>query len=152
MLTPEGLLLIEVPNPSWRFARTFGRWWIGLMQPQHQHLIPMDNLLEALSERGFTTVATESGPAHMGIDATFAFPLMLDAKSAAPVMFGVGAPDRQVPWLPDRPGPSRRSRVRALWSKAVLTLGFATDKALTVVAHRTDDGSAYRVLARRDRT
>jgi ubiquinone/menaquinone biosynthesis C-methylase UbiE len=150
VLAPGGLLLIEVPDPSWRFAKTFGRWWIGLMQPQHQHLVPMDNLLQALTERGFTTVATASGQAHMGIDAVFAFPLMFDKKSASPAMFGVGAPDTSVPWLPGRSRSPHRSRARALWSKAVLTMGFAVDKALTAVAHRTDNGDAYRVLARRD--
>jgi SAM-dependent methyltransferase len=153
VLDRGGLLLIEVPDPDYRFARWFGRWWIGLMQPQHQHLVPMPNLVQALGERGFTVVATASGAAHLGIDATFALPLVLDPKASSPVMFGAPDVAAEVPWLDHAGGTARkgrRGRLGALWSKAVLALGFGVDKALTAVAHRTDNGDSYRVLARRD--
>jgi hypothetical protein len=39
-----------------------------------------------------------------------------------------------------------------LWTKTVINAGHVVDKVLASVAHRTDDGNAYRVLARRDAT
>lgn len=150
LLAPGGLLLIEVPNPSYRFAKAYGRWWLGLGQPQHQHLIPMPNLLQALTDRGFTPVATADGEAHMPLDAAFAFPLVFDLRSSSRAVVGEDALDL-APWLPAS-GSTRRSRAGRLWTKTVINAGHVVDKVLASVAHRTDDGNAYRVLARRDAT
>jgi SAM-dependent methyltransferase len=142
VLRPGDLLLIEVPDPSYRFAKVFGKWWLPLLQPQHQHFIPMPNLLEALTERGFTPIATTSGGAHMSADASGAFAQM----------YARALPDPRMPWLPAGSVPSRRllRKVAPIVFLAGLLAARVVDKVLTVVAHRTDNGNTYRVLARRE--
>ncbi|GAA3077440.1 hypothetical protein GCM10020000_73820 [Streptomyces olivoverticillatus] len=67
-LRPEGHLLIEVPDPDSYYAVLLGRLWVGWLQPQHQHLMPIANLSSALSELGFTVVATDRSEPHMPVD------------------------------------------------------------------------------------
>ena len=47
-----------MPDPECAAGRLLGRWWVGWFQPQHQHLVPIDNLCEALEAEGFTVVAS----------------------------------------------------------------------------------------------
>ena len=143
VLGPGDLFLIEMPDPCYRLAKAFGKWWMPLLQPQHQHMIPMRNLLAALAERGFAPVATTSGHAHMAVDATWAFVQM----------FAVAAPDPRMPWLREPENAWRRKRHDLAWKKVapkVFGFGHKVDKVLTRVAHRTDNGNTYRVLARRE--
>jgi ubiquinone/menaquinone biosynthesis C-methylase UbiE len=150
VLPPGGVLLIEVPNPDYWVGKLLGRWWFNLLQPQHVNLIPMANLVQALVERGFTIAATSSGDAHMSVDASFALPLLLDSGAAFPKMFDADAGRGPAPWLPEDFRPTRRGRPGRLWSKLVLKAGHVIDKGLAPLARRTDNGNAYRVLARRD--
>jgi SAM-dependent methyltransferase len=143
VLTPGDLFLIEMPDPCYRLAKAYGKWWMPLLQPQHQHMIPMRNLLQALAERGFTPVATVSGHAHMSVDTTWAFVQM----------FAVAAPDPRMPWLPKEPNAFRRKRHEIAWKKVApkfFKFGHKVDQKLTALAHRTDNGNTYRVLARKD--
>jgi SAM-dependent methyltransferase len=145
VLRPGDLFLIEMPDPSYRFGKAFGKWWMPLLQPQHQHMIPLRNLLGALLERGFTPVATTSGGAHMAVDMTWSFVQM----------FACAAPDPRMPWLKAEPSPWRHKRHDIAWKKIapkVFAAGHKVDKVLTEIAHRTDNGNAYRVLARRVET
>jgi hypothetical protein len=140
VLPSGGHLLIEVPNPKYRFARLYRSWWLPLYQPQHQHLVSMANLLPALAERGFTPVATVSGEAQIAADTAFALTRI----------FGVDAPDPRSPWLPPGSRATRRTPHGRLWSGLVVRTGFAVDRVLDKIARRTDNGNAYRVLARKD--
>jgi len=57
VLRPGSYLLIEMPDPDYNLAPAFGRWWFPLLQPQHQHMIPLPNLLGAFGRTRFPTAA-----------------------------------------------------------------------------------------------
>jgi SAM-dependent methyltransferase len=142
VLAPGKHLLVEMPDPDYRPARAFGRWWFPLLQPQHQHMIPLPNLLGALAERGFSVVRVTRGPAHIGIDATWALVQF----------FAVVARDPSLPWLTEPETSARRRRHELVW-KRLAPKAFAVthhaDAALTRLARITDSANTYRVLARR---
>jgi SAM-dependent methyltransferase len=144
VLKPGDHLLIEMPDPDYNLAPAFGRWWFPLLQPQHQHMIPLPNLLNALAERNFTLLRITKGPAHIGIDATWALVQF----------FAVIGRDPSLPWLTEPETPRRRARHELVW-KRLAPKGFkamhAVDAALTKVAHLTDDANTYRVLLRREK-
>lgn len=139
VLKPGDHLLIEMPDPDYGLARGFGRWWFPLLQPQHQHMIPLPNLLNACNERGFRTLKIVKGPAHIGIDATWALVQV----------FAVIGRDPSLPWLTDPETPQRRARHELVW-KRIAPKGFKAmhhvDALLTKLAHLTDDANTYRVL------
>jgi len=142
VLPAGGYLLIELPDPQWPLAPVFGRYWMAWFQPQHQHMMPLGNLLHALEARGLVPVATERGPAHQANDAVMAVGLLLTGL----------APDRRAPWLA---APARRRTWRAwqslVWTAGVpaLAAGLVLDRPLAALARRWDRGDAYRVLARK---
>lgn len=142
VIAPGGLLLIELPNPDSWFRDVAGRFWIPWFQPQHQNLISIGNLRNALEERGFTVIDSELGPAHQAIDlagAAFLFTQMV-------------APKRARPWLPEPTTAARIGRV-ATWvvGLPIAALGAVIDQVLATQGHRADERSnTYRVLARRD--
>ncbi|HEX3611560.1 MAG TPA: class I SAM-dependent methyltransferase [Sporichthyaceae bacterium] len=142
VLRPGNHLLVEMPDPDYGLAPAFGRWWFPLLQPQHQHMIPLPNLLGALRERGFEILRITRGPAHIGIDATWALVQL----------FAVVARDPSLPWLTEPETPARRRRHELVW-KRVAPKAFQAmhhvDAALTKLAKATDDANTYRVLARR---
>ncbi len=119
-----------------------GRFWIPWFQPQHQNLISIGNLRNALEERGFTVIDSELGPAHQAIDlagAAFLFTQMI-------------APKRARRWLPE---PTTAARIGwvATWvvGLPIAALGAVIDQILATQGHRADERSnTYRVLARRD--
>jgi SAM-dependent methyltransferase len=139
---PEGgCLLIELPDPQWRLARFFGRYWMPWFQPQHQHLMPIGNLTKALAERGLRTVATERGHAYIPCDAMAA--VLLIALRIAPLAW---------PWSPPRPRAQRAVR-GLIWVVAVpaAVVARVLDRTLiAVLARHWDYGNAYRVLARKE--
>ena len=137
VLPVGGYLLIELPDPQWRLARLFGRYWMPWFQPQHQHMMPIDNLTRALAQRGLRPVATERGPAHQANDAVI----------AAYLFFSNLAPDRSTPWSLRPPTPMTRAWRCLVWAAAGLLLDQTLGRAL---AGRWDRGNAYRVLARRE--
>lgn len=101
--------------------------------------MPAANLREALTDRGFTVVAEEHGPAHQGND--FFGAVALTATRLAP------DPDR--PW-----GPPATPRARALAGAVrvaalpCFAAAAVLDGLRTVAARRADGGNAYRMLAR----
>ncbi|MEU5238883.1 class I SAM-dependent methyltransferase [Streptomyces lydicus] len=142
VLRPGGHLLIEVPDPQSAAARLLGRWWGPWLQPQHLHLVPLDNLRTALTEQGFSVVAAGRREPHVPTDLT----------SAALNLLKVVLPAQDLPWLPASPGPVRRT-VRALALAAatpVLLVLFGLDLLLAPLARRTRLANAYRVIARRN--
>jgi SAM-dependent methyltransferase len=138
-LTDDGWLLIEVPDPSTVVARLLGSFWAGWMQPEHQHMMPPDNLCAALRERGFTIVAVERREAHMPYEAFFAVMILLKRL----------APDPNAPWASPRwPRLARLWRLVATACAApFLALSIAVDRI--VIPKLLRSSHAYRVLARR---
>lgn len=142
ILPSGGYLLIELPNPQSLFGRIYGRWWLPWFQPQHQHMIPVDNLVEALANRGFSAVSIEHGAAHQCIDLFFSMMLALTAI----------APDPRRPWSKIKPVRWRQLRHAAVWSagRPLLLSAFLFDQLVGHIMRRTRGGNTYRVLARKD--
>lgn len=143
ILPPGGHLLIELPDPEWRLGRMFGKYWMPWFQPQHQHMMPIGNLKQALVDRGLTPVAEERAPAHQ----------RNDFVTAMYLWFAGLAPDRTLPWSAKRRTAPRRVLRGMVWTVGVpaLMAGYLLDRtAGGMVARRSGTGNAYRVLARKD--
>jgi hypothetical protein len=141
VLQTDSYLLIELPDPESPIGRVLGRWWMPWLQPQHQHMIPVGNLVQALADRGFSAVAVERGAAHQRGDLFWALALALIAA----------APDPRLPWLATEPTRLRRLRHTSVWAvgRPLLVIMHVLDKLLHNVVRRTCCGNAYRVLARK---
>jgi SAM-dependent methyltransferase len=142
VLGEGGYLLIEVPDPEWRLGRLFGRYWMPWFQPQHQHMLPIGNLKQALADRGLRPVAEERDQAHMGNDFALAAYLFLATL----------APRSPSPWRPVKP---RFKALRSVfvWSvgiPAVIVAGLLDKTVNRAISRRTGGGNAYRVLARKE--
>jgi methyltransferase family protein len=142
VLSAGNHLLIELPDPESSFGRVLGRWWLPWFQPQHQHLIPVRNLVQALTDRGFSAVAIERGAAHQGVDLLFGLVLALIAV----------APDPKLPWLATEPTRWWRLRHSTVWTlgRPLMVITHLLDELLHQVVRRTRGGNTYRVLARKD--
>ncbi|MET0136515.1 MAG: class I SAM-dependent methyltransferase [Kibdelosporangium sp.] len=141
VLPDGGYLLIELPDPEWRLGRLFGRYWMPWFQPQHQHMMPIANLKQALVERGLEPVAEERGKAHLCNDFTLSSFLLLASL----------APRSPAPWRPARPR-FRALRSAVVWSVGIpwLVVAGLLDRTVNQgMARRQDRGNAYRVLARK---
>jgi SAM-dependent methyltransferase len=142
VLAPGGYLLIEQPDPQWPLGWLFGPYWMPWFQPQHQHMVTLDNLRAALVARGLHPVAVQRAPAHIPNDAAVAIALLVSRL----------APDRTQPWSA-RPPTAAYSAWRAIaWMTALPAIGVALlldRSAGRALSRRWDHGNAYRVLARR---
>lgn len=140
MLAPGAYLLIEMPDPECLLGRALGPLWTPSHMIQHLHLIPLRNLLAALTERGLVPVCVQRREAHLPIDLTC-------AVLALGQLLG---PDPRLPW---RPEPTAFSRRRHREVKRALTplvkLAYAADLRLAPLLRATGTGNVYRVLARR---
>jgi SAM-dependent methyltransferase len=141
VLRAGSYLLIELPDPESSFGRVLGRWWMPWFQPQHQHMIPVRNLMQALADRGFSVVAIERGAAHQRGDLFLGLALALITV----------APDPRLPWLATEPTRLRRRRHTAVWvmGRPLFVITHLLDELLHHVVRRTRGGNAYRVLARK---
>jgi SAM-dependent methyltransferase len=142
VLPPGGHLLIEVPDPEWVGGRIAGRLWHAWFQPQHLNFVPVGNLVEALAERGFRTVAVERGAAHQPIELLMV--VMILAHRAVP--------DPAKPWR--RTTRYRRLKVAArtgvyLAASPLMLTAAAADQLLYPIIKRGGRSNAYRVLAQR---
>lgn len=139
ILPSGGYLLIELPDPQSLFGHLFGRWWLPWFQPQHLHMIPIGNLRQALTDRGFSTVAIERGAAHQGAELFFALALALIAI----------APNPQLPWLTDPPTRVKQLRRTLVWAagRPLLVIAYLLDTLLSDIVRRTHGGNTYRLLA-----
>nr|WP_264085184.1 class I SAM-dependent methyltransferase [Kibdelosporangium phytohabitans] len=141
-LPDGGYLLIEVPDPEWRLAKLFGRYWMPWFQPQHQNMLPIGSLKQALAERGLRPVAEERAKAHQCNDFALSSYLML-----ADI-----APRSPAPWRPHKPK-LKGLRSTAVWSVGIpwLVVAGLLDKTVNrFIANRSDRGNAYRVLAHKE--
>ncbi|NUK38634.1 class I SAM-dependent methyltransferase [Streptomyces lunaelactis] len=141
VLPPGGHLLIELPDPESRLGRILGSHWLPWFQPQHQHLIPIGNLRQALADRGFTVLAEEHGAAHQSCD--FVGAVLLTANRLAPHPYA--------PWGPGTATRTRRAVRRVVHTAALpcYVVAAALDAVRAAVARATEGGNAYRLLARR---
>jgi SAM-dependent methyltransferase len=141
VVSPGGLLLIEVPDPEWRLGRRLGRFWVPWLQPQHQHLVPIGALKLALVDRGFTPVAEHRAAAHQNNDFTGAAFLVMAAL----------LPDVRSPWSTRRPTIGRRLQAAGavLVGVPLITAGIAVDLVMKPIVRRGTKGNAYRILARK---
>jgi SAM-dependent methyltransferase len=135
-------LLIELPDPESLFGHLLGQWWMPWFQPQHQHMIPVGNLVQALADRGFSIVAIERGPAHQGGELFLSLALALVAV----------APNPRLPWLAMGSRRWQRFQHTAVWavSTPVFIIARLIDELIYHIVCRTGGSNAYRVLARKD--
>jgi SAM-dependent methyltransferase len=143
VLPPGGHLLIEVPDPEWPLGRIAGRWWHCWFQPQHLHLIPVRNLIEALADRGLETVEVHRGRARQPLDLTMIVMLMVHRL----------VPDPNKPW---RFESHHRLRVAArtavfLGGTPLIVTALVIDQLIYPVIRMSRRSNAYRVLARKRR-
>ncbi|CUU53925.1 2-polyprenyl-3-methyl-5-hydroxy-6-metoxy-1,4-benzoquinol methylase [Parafrankia irregularis] len=141
VLAPGGHLIVELPNPHCPAGRWFGTYWPGWLVPQHQHLLPADNLTAALDDLGLKVLDVRFGPAHQGGDAPIA---LWGAWQRA-------APPPSSPWL-DVASPAA-ARVRRVLLGAVTAAAMPAAIAWDVASRRYltagRRSNAYRVLAAR---
>jgi SAM-dependent methyltransferase len=140
VLGPDGLILIEVPDPESRVAKVMGRFWSPWAQPQHLHFLTVDNLTRLLAERGFEVVTVRRGEAHIPVDFV----------SGATEFVNWLHPRVHVPWRPEPTAATRAKRAAALVAGApVVAAGWLADVALLPLGGRFRTSNAYRLLARR---
>jgi SAM-dependent methyltransferase len=144
VLEPGGHLEIEVPDPADPWARWAGRFWLPWYQPQHQHLVPCENLIGALGEAGFEVVSAQRGQAHMR---------SLDIASTAWMAANDLAGLPEVRWRPasDAAHPLRRVAVLGLATPVLLAAGLAemVRDEWILRGGNAKVGNTYRVVARR---
>jgi SAM-dependent methyltransferase len=134
---------IEMPDVSCPLGRVFRSWWAPWFQPQHQHFIPVANLLGALRERGFRIVAVQRHEAHQPVDLMYVTIFLLTRL----------APDPTSPWTPAREAAWRRRRHEFAWAGVFPTLSkiaYRTDHQVDRLLRRLDAGNAYRVVAQKE--
>ncbi|HET8618881.1 MAG TPA: methyltransferase domain-containing protein [Acidimicrobiales bacterium] len=143
VLEPGGHLVVEVPDTASPWARRLGRWWYSWFQPQHQHFVTCENLVEALAGEGLEVVSVERGEANQGGDLYTAVVLGMQAL----------APSPHAPWLPP-PTLGRRLRRLAAIAVGVPAVALAAVPDLVMDARLRSGsapgpGNAYRIVARR---
>jgi 2-polyprenyl-3-methyl-5-hydroxy-6-metoxy-1,4-benzoquinol methylase len=82
LLEPEGLLMIEVPDPDSIGRRWMGRYWPSWLAPQHLHFFPARNMQKYLREAGFDPILWHRARAHQATDASLAMENYLQHWSA----------------------------------------------------------------------
>ncbi|MDT3440039.1 MULTISPECIES: class I SAM-dependent methyltransferase [unclassified Pseudofrankia] len=142
-LGPGGYLVMEIVNPAALGARLLGRLWRGWGVPGVRQLIPVDNLVAALADRGMRTVLIQFGEAHEPGDLLAAVGLATQALIPSPTL----------PWLPGSP----YSPVRWLARGVVLTAAAApailaglAGAVLVSFLRKGERSNTYRVVARLD--
>jgi SAM-dependent methyltransferase len=138
-----GLAEIEMPDVSSPLGRVLRSWWAPWFQPQHQHFIPVANLLGALRERGFRILAVQRHEAHTPVDLTYVA-MFLVIRFAA---------DPDSPWTPSHDGAWQRRKHRVAWSTvfpALAKVAYGADAGIGGVLRALRQGNAYRIVARKE--
>jgi 2-polyprenyl-3-methyl-5-hydroxy-6-metoxy-1,4-benzoquinol methylase len=58
LLSPDGLVVIRVPNPGSWLAKLFGRYWVGYEPPRHLYVFGKRHLASLLEKNGFKILET----------------------------------------------------------------------------------------------
>lgn len=141
-LSAGGHLFIEVPNAHSPTPKIFRSYWIGWFTPQHQHFIPVDNLVAALRERGLTPVRVQFGKAHQGGGLSTAVFFTVTKIAQIP----------SFPWLPHPPSAWRWIRYGAVVTAALpfWVVAMIVDALSQPYFRSGQRATAYRVIARKD--
>jgi SAM-dependent methyltransferase len=140
VLSPGGLLMIEVPDPDSRIGRYLGSYWAPWFQPQHQHFLSVQNLERLLRNNQLEPVVVHRGECHYPVDMTV----------AAMALIHQVAPPPDLPWRPPSSVLARPWRYVAagLGTPLILT-GVLLDRVLAPLLRRPGWANHYRVLARK---
>ncbi|HEU5001855.1 MAG TPA: class I SAM-dependent methyltransferase [Actinomycetota bacterium] len=139
VLRPGGHLLIEVPDPEWPAGGLFKRYWLPWLQPQHQHLIPVENLKRALTEGGLEVVGEQRDVGRVKFDVTSAAYLLLHPLTRDP----------DTPWARRAPGAGRQLVRAVALAVAVPLMAVAVTADCLLGIRHTRHSNAYRVIARK---
>lgn len=143
LVEPDGLLLIEVPDPDSLGRRLMGRWWPSWFAPQHLHFFPSRNMETYLRSAGFEPILWHRAKAHLSTDASFAMGNYLLQW----------APTASLPWNVSCAQEPRRGQ--ALINLLRLPIRFTMtvlDKVLDPLRYLPRWPNTYRVLARKTGT
>ncbi len=142
VLVSGGHLLLETVNVGSLGARLLGRLWAGWSVPRHLHLPTVDNLTNALAERGLRPVVVQFGRAHQPGDLTAAVFFLVQRL----------APDPTFPWLPAEPDAWRRARRRCALVGAApfLVVAAVVDFILRPVFRGGRRANMLRIVARKE--
>ncbi len=139
-LSSGGYFLIENPNPSCGTARILGQYWMPWFQPQHQHMMPMENLVEEVKQAGFEIVSAS----------TVSTGMMLDISTALLLFLNHLAPPPTLPWINRQATWAKVKRSCAgIMAVALLPLTFVLDQFLALVTSKVWRAGAYRVVAKK---
>lgn len=139
VLTDDGWLLVEQPDPQARSARLLRSWWAGWNQPEHLHMVTQDNLVAALEDRGMEIVTVAHREAHIPLEAFIVVATLLNWI----------APGEDVPWRNGRP--PRFAALRRLLGKVLVAPLVPAARLVdrVVFPRMLRSYHAYRVLARK---
>jgi len=142
VLKPGGHLLIEVPDPEWPMGRVLRRFWMPWLQPQHQHLIPIRNLKQALADRGLTVLDEKRDMGAVPPDLVAAVYLLMHRLTANP----------DTAWRPSPPGVGRQlvRGVALIVAVPLGTIAALLNPFLAIPLRLTGRTTAYRLLARKE--
>ena len=139
-LKPQGLLMIEVPDPGSSIGQLLRSWWLPWFQPQHLHFMSVDNLSHALEERGFDVLDVDRSEAHQSVDLFFAALILIQRI----------APDAHKPWCAPPSALARLKRGLVLTlSLPLILLATALDHLLRPLLARPGWSNTYRLLAQK---
>jgi SAM-dependent methyltransferase len=141
VLSPGGLLFIEVPDPTCKFGKWLGSNWLPWFQPQHLHLYPPTALAELCAQQGLEVLEIERELAHQPTDLHYAVLVLLSRISPPP----------DVPWL--KPSTWDHHLAHAmLWLIGLPFLAVAVVLDKLVLARFSDRegwSNTYRLIARK---
>lgn len=140
VLKPDGLVIIEVPDPGAPQGRWLGRFWMPWFQPQHLNLMSRANMADLLVKHGFEPLRWHRAEAD--ISSMFTFGLFLLLNQIAPPL--------DWPWRP--PASALFQLWRALvWGAGLplLILAFITDKLIGPLRGALGMNNTFRVVAQR---
>jgi SAM-dependent methyltransferase len=140
VLTDDGYLFIELPDPESKMGTLLGRAWLPWFQPQHIGLMTVKNLEAIVRDAGFEPIVWHRGEAHQPCDLLFATYLTADKI----------APEADRPWR-KRGGALARVWRAGVWTLLlpVIAFAWAADKVLAPLMRRPGWSNTYRLLAKR---
>lgn len=143
LVEPNGLLLIEVPDPDSVGRRLMGKWWPSWFAPQHLHFFPSHNMETYLRTAGFEPILWHRAKAHLATDASFAMAnYLLQWASTSGLPWNVSGPQ----------GPKTGQSLINLVRGPIRFTMTVLDKLLDPLRYLPRWPNTYRVLARKTGT
>lgn len=140
VIEPQGLLMIEVPDPDSIGRRLMGRYWPSWLAPQHLHLFPARNMETYLRKAGFDPILWHHAKAHQATDAAFAMEGYLQQWSQI----------HSLPWNIYGSQSSKKGKLMMSMMQKPLRLTMKTlDILLSPLRYLPYWPNTYRVLARK---